>query len=120
MTTKTYNELLDELDSYNVRTLAATEQYESNLTDIQAAVDESEANAEAAQVAAELPSATVPIYVLGVLTQLTEVLTAGNRVTTYTYIDGNLTQAVVTYLGDTITATYTYDIDGNWTGVTRV
>ncbi len=38
MTDKTYDELLDELDSYNQRTSTATDQYESNLTTIQEAV----------------------------------------------------------------------------------
>lgn len=39
MTDKTYQELLDELDSYNERTNVATDTYENSLTDIQTAVD---------------------------------------------------------------------------------
>ena len=48
MTVKTYEELLDELDSYNQRTLTATEEYESNLPIVQQLIDDAETAVAAA------------------------------------------------------------------------
>jgi len=65
------------------------------------------------------PSGITFVYSGGDLTQMTEVLPRGNRVTDFTYSGGNLTQAVEVYNGVTYTTTYTYDGDGTLTEVIR-
>lgn len=65
------------------------------------------------------PSGVSFVYSGGDLTQMTEVLPRGNRVTDFTYSGGNITQAVEVYNGVTYTTTYTYDGAGTLTGVTR-
>lgn len=65
-------------------------------------------------------SATTFVYTGGDLTQMTETLPRGERVTDFTYTSGTLTQLVEVYNGVTATTTYTYDGSGTLTGVTRV
>ena len=65
-----------------------------------------------------LPAASAAfVYTNGLLTQMTEQLAAGERVTAYSYTDGRLTSAVET-LGQLVrTTTYTYQA-GSLTGFT--
>ena len=102
MTTKTYNELLDDLESYNQRTKTATEAYELALSNIQT-----------------VSSSAFTYDISGALTEMTETTPGGDRVTTFTYEDGNLTQSVEVFGGITKTTTYDYS-GGNLIGVTTV
>lgn len=65
-------------------------------------------------------SETTFVYNGGDLTQMTEALPRGGRVTDFIYTSGSLTQVVEVYNGVTTTTTYTYDGSGTLTGVTRL
>lgn len=65
------------------------------------------------------PAVTTTLtYHAGQLTQMTETLPDGQRVTAYTYEAGRLTQAIETYGQRTRTTTYSYDATGSLTGTT--
>lgn len=79
-------------------------------------------SADAAQAtASELVPANAAsfTYTGGVLTQMTEVMSGGSRVTSFTYTNGKLTQSVEVFGNRTRTTTYNYDPSGVLTGLTK-
>ena len=67
----------------------------------------------------EPPSSSSFTYTDGVLTQMTEVLVGGDRVTSFNYSNGKLAQSVEVFGNRTRTTTYNYDPSGVLTGLTK-